>query len=103
MKLLKVATITAGVVLLSGCAMYTPNGAIATNVLMGQSTGNSNVAATKTGVACAHSVLGLVAWGDASIRTAAATAGITRIAYSDYSVSNVLGFYGTYCTTVYGS
>ena len=57
---------------------------------------------SKVGKATATSVLGLVATGDSSIKTAAANGGITKIKYVDYEVENILGIYGKYTTVVYG-
>jgi hypothetical protein len=37
--------------------------------------------------------LPIVAWGDASIQTAARNAGITTVHYADYEILNVLGIY----------
>ena len=58
----------------------------------------------KRGEACATSVLGLIATGDASVETAANSAGITDITGTDHSSTIIfLGIYGKYCTIVYGS
>jgi len=56
----------------------------------------------KVGTAQTQSILGLVAWGDASARTAADNAGISKIEYADYDYFNVLGVYQRYDTIVYG-
>lgn len=57
----------------------------------------------KTGRACAHGVLGLVAWGDASQQAAAQNGGITRVHAADESRMGVLAFvYREYCTVVSG-
>ncbi|MDD3987612.1 MAG: TRL domain-containing protein, partial [Candidatus Omnitrophica bacterium] len=48
------------------------------------------------------SILGLVATGDSSIKTAASNGGIKTIKYVDYDAKNILGIYGEYTTTVYG-
>ncbi|MFO7155537.1 MAG: TRL-like family protein [Pseudomonadota bacterium] len=58
--------------------------------------------ATKMGEACASSILGAVAQGDASIRAAAEKGGITKIAYVDSRSTNVFGIYAKYCTIVWG-
>ena len=57
---------------------------------------------TKTGKACAMSILELVALGDASISAAKKEGGITQVAHVDYDVMNILGVYGTVCTVVVG-
>jgi hypothetical protein len=57
----------------------------------------------KTGKACAHGVLGLVAWGDASQQTAALNGGITTVHAADETRMGILTFvYREYCTVVSG-
>ena len=46
--------------------------------------------------------LGLIAVGDASIRTAANSAGITKIHHVDYHTTNMLGIVARITVTVYG-
>ena len=60
-------------------------------------------AATATGKACATTILGMVATGDASLETAKANGGITQVAVVDHSAKNILGIWGEYCTIVKGS
>jgi hypothetical protein len=60
-------------------------------------------AATKTGTACATSILAMVATGDASQATAMANGGITQVAVVDHSAKNILGIWGEFCTIVKGS
>ena len=60
-------------------------------------------AATKTGKACATSILAMVATGDASLEKAKANGGITQVAVVDHSTKNILGIWGEYCTIVKGS
>ena len=60
-------------------------------------------APTKTGKACATSILAMVATGDASLETAKANGGITQISHVDHSSKNILGIFGEYCTIVKGS
>ena len=56
----------------------------------------------KFGQACARSVLGLIAFGDASITAAMRDGGISEIAWVDYEVLNVLLVYAHSCTIVHG-
>lgn len=56
----------------------------------------------KTGTASSENVLGLVAWGDASVQTAARNGGIDQINQTDYRFFNILGVYSKYTTVVYG-
>jgi hypothetical protein len=57
---------------------------------------------TKLGEACASSILGIVATGDASIEAAKKAGGITQIAYVDLDQFSVVGVYATSCTIVHG-
>jgi len=56
----------------------------------------------KEGQACAKSILGMVATGDASIKAAAAAGGITKIDSVDHH-STWMVVMGQYCTIVRGS
>ena len=57
----------------------------------------------KRGEACAQSILGLVAQGDASIWAAAKAGGITKIDTVDTYSNNMLGIIARFCTVVHGS
>src|SRR3954467_13283943 len=59
--------------------------------------------ATKEGKACANTIMGMVATGDASIAAAKAAGGITQVAHVDHSVHSILGIVADYCTIVKGS
>jgi hypothetical protein len=60
--------------------------------------------AKKHGESCAGSVLGLVAWGDASIESARKSGDIRSIAEVDYSNFDILGIvYTKTCAIVTGS
>lgn len=60
--------------------------------------------AKKHGESCASSVLGLVAWGDASIDTARKAGDIKTIAAVDYSDFDILGLvYTKTCALVTGT
>jgi len=63
----------------------------------------NGAAATKTGKACATSILAMVATGDASLEAAKANGGITQVAVVDHSAKNILGIWGEFCTIVHGS
>lgn len=56
----------------------------------------------KTGKACATSVLGLVATGDASIATAMKDGGLSTVTAVDYSSKHILGIWAEFCTMVTG-
>lgn len=63
---------------------------------------DNNVKPLKSGTAFAQSILGWVAIGDASIRTAARNGGITKIHHVEQHSQSVLGIVATYTVTVYG-
>jgi hypothetical protein len=56
---------------------------------------------SKTGKACAQSILSLVAMGDASIEAAKKAGGIKKVATVDHETKWLILF-GTYCTVVTG-
>ena len=88
---------------LAGClTVQTPAlGILFTDVKYG---GESNGAiGPKEGKACAQSILGLIAQGDASIEAAAKNGGIKTVTTIDHSAKNMLGIIGDYCTIVHGS
>ena len=58
---------------------------------------------TKSGEACAMSILGVVALGDASIDLAKSNGGVTQVASVDHKVFSILGIYANVCTVVHGS
>ena len=91
--------------LLSGCVgPWGPVGSIGGTIYsdtMGPVAATSNPAGSKSGEACSTGVLG-VAWGDSSIKAAAAAGGITKIAHVDSHTTTVLGVYAKTITIVYG-
>ena len=64
---------------------------------------NDGPAPTKTGTACATSILAMVATGDASLRKAMRDGNITKIKQVNHFVTAFLGFvYHKHCTIVIG-
>jgi hypothetical protein len=57
----------------------------------------------KEGKACAQSILGLIAQGDASIEAAAKNGGIKTVTSVDHTAKSMLGIIGDWCTIVHGS
>jgi len=97
MKMAKVAAVAlTAAVLLTGCLyahVLTPYDTNLDKTVLGQ----------KQGKASLHSLLWLVAWGDASTAAAAKEGGITTVNHMDKEVLNV--FFGVYTETttiVYG-
>lgn len=89
---------------LTGCQIVaTPAaGWIFTEVKYGD-VATTATAATKEGKACASSILGWVATGDASVAAAKAAGGITTVASVDHTAHQILGIVGEFCTIVKGS
>ena len=87
----------------SGCAMASSpvNGSLYSGVQAHQSA-TGNPSGPKRGESCASSILGIIATGDASAATAAASGGITKVSVVDTDVFSVLGIYAKYCTVVHG-
>ncbi len=88
--------------IIGGCASYMPMGVIYTKVDGPMAAASGPVKYSKVGKAEAQSILGLLATGDCSIKTAAQNGGIKKIKYVDWHVENILGIIGRYTTTVYG-
>ena len=104
MKRLVLVSATAAMIsVLSGCAMARGpvTGFWYTDTHSGVSA-TSNQAGNRVGEACASSILGLIATGDASVEAARRNGGITMISSVDEKTSNILGVYANYCTIVRG-
>ena len=63
----------------------------------------SGGSATKSGEACATSILGIIGTGDASIDAAKKAGGIKDITYVDHHSTNMVGIIAKYCTVVKGN
>ncbi|HZL99866.1 MAG TPA: TRL-like family protein [Planctomycetota bacterium] len=80
----------------------TPVGAAFTFVDSGVDGTDMDSGWSRMGKASCHNVLGLLAFGDATVETAARSAGITRIHHVDAASSRFLFIYSQYTTIVYG-
>jgi hypothetical protein len=89
--------------LLTGCAAvgHGPVTAPVTWEMKGPVSAGPATGSSKVGRSEAWGIL-LYATGDASISTAMARGGITRIHHVDHETLNVLGIYARYTTVVYG-
>lgn len=85
-------------------ASFLVSGCIYSHVLMPFDTNlDKTVLGQKTGKAAMHSVLWLVAWGDASTAAAAKQGGLTVVNHMDRELLNVVfGIYTETTTIVYG-
>jgi hypothetical protein len=105
-KILFVAVALLGVASLSGCmgVVHSPAlGILFTDVKWAEGGDAEGALGAKEGKACAQSILGLVAQGDASISAAAQNGGVTNVHTVEHSSRSILGIIGDYCTIVRGS
>ena len=103
MKLSSLAVIAMSSVFIAGCATVVPVGALYTDVQLPVSNATGSVSYSKTGTATSQSILGLVAWGDGSIRAAADNGKIVKINSVDYKADSLLGVYSKYNNNRTGS
>lgn len=88
-----------------GCAMASGgSGSVTGSIYSGYKMGGvvGTGPAAKTGEACASSILGIVATGDASLAAAKAAGGINQVSHVDHDIFSVLGLYAKTCTVVSG-
>ncbi len=88
-----------------GCGLATGgNGSVSGGLYSGYKMGGAvgSGTGTKTGEACAMSILGLIGLGDASLSAAKAAGGITQLAHVDHDIFSVLGIFGKSCTIAVG-
>ena len=96
----------AAVTVIPGCGAFATGGEgvltgfIYSGYKMGGAVGPGT--GTKSGEACASSILGVFASGDASIAAAKAAGGITQVAHVDHTIMSILGIYASTCTVVVG-
>ncbi|WP_340122466.1 TRL-like family protein [Methylobacter svalbardensis] len=94
------------VVSLSGCMIVDSpiKGVLGTEVIWGDiATGETAPSGSlKEGKACAESILGLLARGDASVRAAKENGNIKEVISVDHSARNFLNIVGEWCTIVRG-
>ncbi len=90
--------------ILSGCASVTnpAPGFLYSDVKWDGFVSNPKVQGTKTGRACASTLLGILGEGDASIEAAKADGGIKKVATVDHHSTNLWIIKGEYCTIVTG-
>jgi hypothetical protein len=84
--------------------MFLFTGCLYTHILMPYDTNlDKTVLGQKTGKAVMYSVLGLVAWGDASTAAAAKQGGLSTVNHMDKEFLNIVfGIYTETTTIVYG-
>ncbi len=93
--------------LLSGCVAGLPKSGPAVVELVTQGeTANNGVGSTKRGMACAQSILGLVAFGDASVAAAKRQGGITNVSSMSREITGFNVYFLRYaksCTIINGT
>ena len=100
-KIALITVISAGV--LSGCATgLSPVGTGLITDVHGPIAATS-ATGSKTGKACASTIIGLVNKGDASIVAAKKAGGINTVATVDYHTKGFYPFFGTTCVIVTGN
>lgn len=94
----------AACVCLTGCLSITatPVVGFAFTSVKGPITATGQGSGSKVGSAPATSILGIVAFGDASIQAAKTNGGIKTISHVDYEALSIFGAYSKYTTKVYG-
>lgn len=104
MKLGRIVTVLFCVTVLGGCATAAAptNGLLFTGV-KGPVNSNEGTDVSSEGTACATNVLGLLAFGDASIEAAKRDGDIERVTTVDHQTTSILGLYAQFCTNAYGS
>lgn len=98
-----IGILSLGVIILTGCQpVASPLMGIIFNDTKYGYIATTDTDASKEGKACAQSIMGLVAQGDASISAAKAAGGITQVAHIDYTAHSILGVVADFCTIVKG-
>lgn len=90
-------------IILTGCAgVHAPVSGLLVTEVRGPITATDNPTYSKKGKGSCGSLLGLFAFGDASIHTAVKRAGITKIHHIDYECFSLFGIYSSYTVYVFG-
>lgn len=88
---------------LNGCAMApTPVTGFVYTKVKGPMQATDAYGGSAHGEACATSILGVYASGDASIETAKKNGGVAQVVTVDHTTDNILGLFAKFCTHVYG-
>ena len=109
MKFATLAVLGLMVPVVTGCAAFGyPTGSLYTGTvvphgMMRMEGAGAGKGGTKTGEACATGILGLAAFGDASLAAAKKAAGVTDVHSVEFGGMSILGIYTQGCTVVYGN
>ena len=97
--------LAAGVLLLAtACGTYQPPyGYIYHNTRMNKDVSEATNIGSRSGASCVQSYMGMISFGDASIKAAAAAGGIQTVKAVDYSELAIMTFfYNRFCTIAHG-
>jgi hypothetical protein len=79
------------------------NGTVVPHGMMRLEGAGAGKGGTKTGESCATGILGIVAFGDASLAAAKKAGGVADIHSVEYGGMSILGIYSQGCTIVWGN
>ena len=97
------AAVLLGMVACYSAPIMPPVGVVYANVNAPESLGiTGQDLGTLRGKSSTVSILGLFAWGDASVKAAASAGNITNLKHIDYEFFNILGVYQRFTTVAYG-
>jgi hypothetical protein len=101
----KLIAMCAAVVFLSGCAalVHAPIKGIIFTAVDGPISATTSQANARRGEACAWSLFGLIALGDASIEEAKSNGQIREVSSVDHQTFHLFGVYAHFCTVVRGA
>jgi hypothetical protein len=93
----------------TGCAAFgypvgsVYNGTVVPHPMMRLEGAGAGKGGAKTGESCATGILGIAAFGDASLAAAKKAGGVTDVHSVEFSGMSILGIYNQGCTEVYGN
>ncbi len=110
MNFAKLAFVSGVLFIGTGCATVSgpyPSGSLYTGVTAPHGVDRAEISGTgktgdKAGEACATGILGIAAWGDASIDAAKKAGGISDVHSVELRSFNILGIYTQGCTEIHG-
>lgn len=107
MRTLALLSLLSTLMLSTGCAYWAPvmppQGLLFTSIKAPLDTdADSNPVGTKVGSASTTNILGLIAFGDASITSAARNGNLTKVEHIDYEFTNVFFLVQRFTVNAYG-
>ena len=102
-RLTQIICLSLAVVFFGGCLAHSPVAGILVTAVDGPVNATTFDQTARSGSSCAFSLLGLIAWGNASIDEAKREGQIKQVASVDFSSFSLLGTFGSFCTVVRGN